>query len=344
MIGKIFMRGALIAISALLTFAGNALAQSRGSVSEEFNQTYPLASGGRISLKNINGGARVMAWDRDEVKVEAVKWAYNQERLADAKIIVDSTGNSVRIRTEYDRSTTSWTDDIERRYNNSPSVEYTLTVPRNVRIDAVELINGDLEIENLTGEVKASCINGRLAAKQLTGELRLSTINGLLEASLDALDESRPVSLSSVNGQVDLTIASDAEAEFRADTVHGSISNDIGLPVKRGKHVGEALSGLLGRGGARVKLKNVNGGIRIRRANDGRAPSSVINTLPDTGDRDRDDFDRDNEREAARAMREVEREVRGVEREARRAMREVEREMRRAMRESFRSLREFRRF
>jgi hypothetical protein len=231
---------------------------------EEFHQTYALAREGRVSLKNINGGARVVVWDRDEVKVDAVKRARTRERLDEATVEVETTGDSVSVRTHYPTQDLNWTRGSR---DNPASVEYTLTVPRAARLDSVELINGGLEIEGVAGLVKATCINGRLRARNLAGETRLSTINGALEAEFDRFDEGKAITLNSVNGTVDLLVPAGANASLKADTVHGSITNDFNIAVKRDEWIGESLEGQLGGGGAaRVKLSNVNGSIRIRRA------------------------------------------------------------------------------
>jgi hypothetical protein len=307
-----------VGIAVLMGLSATAFMQSRQEAREEFHETYPLAEGGRVSLKNINGAARVNVWDRNEVKVDAVKWAYRKERVDEAKIIVDATASAIGIRTEYPRSTTTWNDG-EGRYNNPASVEYTLTIPRTARIDGIELINGDLVIEDVAGDVRASSINGEVTAKNLSGQVKLSTINGHLEAAFDRRDESKAVDLSSVNGSVELILASDMEADIRASTVHGNITNGLGLTVKKGKYVGRSLAGTLGRGGAQIALSNVNGSIRINRANDGRAPSAVTNNL--SADRDPDGDIEDAMRETERALRDAERTEREIERE----MREVER-------------------
>jgi hypothetical protein len=231
---------------------------------EEFHQTYPLARGGQVSLKNINGAARVIAWDRDEVKVDAVKHARSQRRLEEATIDVQAAGDAVSVRTRYPSEEQRW----ERGSDDNPaSVEYTLTVPRTARIDSIELINGGLEVEGLAGSIKATCINGRLSARNLAGEARLSTINGTLDAEFDRLEAGKTITLNSVNGTVDLAVPASISADFKADTVHGTISNDFGMNIRRGEYVGASLEGQLGGGGARVKLSNVNGSINIRRGN-----------------------------------------------------------------------------
>jgi hypothetical protein len=238
--------------------------QTGDELREEFHQTYPLARDGRVSLKNINGAARVVAWDRDEVKVDAVKHARSRERLDEATVEVETTGDSVSVRTRYPTQDLSWTRDSR---DNPASVEYTLTIPRAARVDSIELINGGLEVEGLAGSIKATCINGRLRARNLAGEARLSTINGALEAEFESFGEGKAITLNSVNGTVDLFVPAGANASVKADTVHGTITNDFNMAVKRGEWVGESLDGQLGAGGAsRVKLSNVNGSIRIRRA------------------------------------------------------------------------------
>src|ERR1044072_6949810 len=68
---------------------------------EEFHQTYPLSPTGRISLENINGGVQIKDWDQASLQVDAVKKAYRQNRLNEAKIEVNATQENIRIKTEY---------------------------------------------------------------------------------------------------------------------------------------------------------------------------------------------------------------------------------------------------
>ncbi|HEY1263015.1 MAG TPA: DUF4097 family beta strand repeat-containing protein [Terriglobales bacterium] len=276
------LRRSFSVISALLFAIPLLAADHPDRLTAEFHQTYPLSAGGRVELSNINGAVHITGWDRSEVKVDAVKSAYSQERLDEAKIKVDASGNRVSIRTEYPERDHDW-----RRgsYDNPASVEYTISVPRGVRLDKIELINGNLDIQDVNAEVSASCINGRLQAHGLSGRLDLSTINGSLEAGLDRIGESS-VDLSSVNGSVSVTLPSDAQADVEASTVHGGIDNDFGLKADRHHWVGSDLRAQLGKGGTHIKLSNVNGGIEIHHANDGRtvSPAKVVGSSDDDDD------------------------------------------------------------
>ena len=279
--------GAILgSICAVLILALSAHASDhRGSLTEEFHQTYAITADGRVELDNINGDVHISSWDRNEVKVVAVKYADTKERLEEAKIEVDSGKDYLSIRTKYPRRDQNWNSGS---HNNPASVEYTLTVPRTARLDEIKLINGGLDINGASGEVRASCINGRLEARDLSGRTQLSTINGRLDAKFAQL-AGQSVDLSSVNGSVDLTIPSDSNAIVEASTVSGGINNDLGLHVNRHRFVGQDLRGELGSGGTHIKLETVNGRLQIHHAQDGRALSPVK-------DRNhRDDNDDDSE-------------------------------------------------
>ncbi len=260
----------------------------RGAYTEEFHQTYTLSAGGRIDLSNINGAVHIAGWDNNQVKVDAVKYAGTKERLDEAKIQISAGSDYVSIHTEYPDRTQTFTDDD---VDNPATVEYTLMVPRSVRLDEVKLINGSLDIAGVDGEVRASSINGHLQAKQLSGREKLSTINGRLDADFARLPNS-PVELSSVNGSLQLTLPSDAKAEIEASTVHGGIENDFGLATHDRRYVGHDLHGELGGGGTRIEMRNVNGRIEIRHANDNRAISPARNLGEErASDRDKDEDD-----------------------------------------------------
>lgn len=274
-----------------------AQASDQGKLTEEFHQTYQLSPQGRIELDNLNGAVHISSWDRNEVKVDAIKRARSKERLDEARIIVDSTASLLSIRTQYpNHDHDFWNDD---RHDNPASVEYTLTVPRTARLDEIKLVNGGLDVRDLSGEVRASCVNGRIVAQNLQGPAKLNTVNGELEASMGQLSpSSSSLEFSSVNGALRITLPSDAKANLEANTVSGNISDDFGLPITHHQLVGRSLRGELGGGGTPVRLSNVNGEIEILHANDNRPLSPAKNLERDRSrshDNDDDDDDDDSD-------------------------------------------------
>jgi DUF4097 and DUF4098 domain-containing protein YvlB len=340
---------------------------------EEFHQTYALAANGRVSVENINGFVHIKVWDREELQLDVLKRAPRRDRLEEAKIDVSATPESIRIKTVYPYRHQTFYDDEKGRYNNPATVDYTLTVPRKARLESIELVNGSLEVDGLEGPIKGSSINGRVVARGLSAETRLSTVNGNLEATFTQLNEAAPINLGSVNGNVVLVIPSDSQAIVRAGTVHGDITNEFGLEVQHGEYVGHELYGQIGSGGSRIKLSNVNGGIAIKHAQDGKQRSTAVSLQTDNEkvkakvkaaidskraaaaqkikraearrvevevQKEQGEVDAETARELQETQREIQREVeqaiRQAQREIERAQREIQRETERQVREQIR--------
>lgn len=269
--------GSICAVLAL-ALAAHASDHS-GQYTEEFHQTYAITADGRVDLDNINGSVHISTWDQNQVKVDAVKYADSKEKLSNIEIEASSGKDYVSLHTKF-REHDHW------GRNNPGGVEYTLTVPRTIRLDEIKLINGGLDVNGVAGEVRASCINGRVEARDLAGRVKVETINGKLNAQFAKLS-GKDVELHSVNGSVELTIPSDSSAEIEASTVSGGIDNDFGIHVNNHRFVGHDMRAELGNGGTHIRIENVNGHVEIHHAQDGHAMSPVKDR--NHGDHDGDD-------------------------------------------------------
>ena len=246
-------RGAVFAALIAMILAPSAQAVSGANVTEEFHKTVPLNATGRVSLENVNGNVEITGWERNEVQIDAVKSARDQQRLDEARIEVDGSGSAVNIRTRYPEGHT----------NNEPaSVHYTLHIPTGAMLDKVNLVNGNLDISQVTGEVNANLVNGKLTAHDLSGRAKLSTVNGSSNIAFRTLDNVSEVKISAVNGSINLVLPASPNAEVSASSVNGSIKTDFPMQVES-KYVGHRLTGTLGSGGTRIELSNVNGSTHI---------------------------------------------------------------------------------
>lgn len=323
--------GLLLLASAGAFAQEEATAGARQELREEFHQSYPLSPQGRVTLRNLSGAVRITAWDRAEVRVDAVKRGPSRERLDEVKIVVEASADSVNIETRYPEREFNYNSGDKRGNRIYGGVDYTLSVPRGARLESIEVISGQLDIENVTGGVKASCISGRFTARNLSGDARLSNVSGSLEATFERLDDASNITLNNVSGQLIVNIPSDTNGTIKANTLSGQIANNLGLPVRRGEHIGHDLSGQLGRGGARIKLSNVSGQIKIQRAADGRNATSVTNLISDarrTVSREgmsQEEIQRQVAREIESAMRNTERDLERTGRELKHVNRTVER-------------------
>ena len=294
---------------------------------ERIEQTYPLNPNGRVSVSNVNGSIVVEAWDRSEVKLEATKIADSKETLADVEIKVDSRPDHLSVETDY--KSWNWGDKNERNRQRKLEVQFRLWVPRTALLNEIETVNGSVTVQNFVNYTKISAVNGNVNASNLRGAADLSTVNGEVIADFDQLESGSKISLSTVNGRVNLMIPSDANATIKADSLNGEIKNDFGLPVRKGQYIGRDMYGRVGNGGVDIKLNSVNGGLAIGRKNHGKSPNPATNLLPQKG---RDDEDWDGAGvvsavDAAKIDRDVARAVRESQRQSARSMRDAHKAM-----------------
>jgi DUF4097 and DUF4098 domain-containing protein YvlB len=238
----------------LAALLGAASVLASPEVREEYHQTFPLQKSGKVQLENVNGGVHIVAWDQDQVKVDAVKRAKDQTHLDEVKIEVEAKDGHLSIKTKY--------PEAKKGKHDSGSVDYTLTVPAQCVLDEIRTVNGGIQIEKVGGNVTAKTVNGAVSADGLSGKVELSTVNGALKAGFAELKQE--VSLKSVNGAITIVLPPGAKADLSAKTVNGGVSCDFPIEVKK-QIVGQNIEANLGEGGPAIKLSSVNGGIAIKR-------------------------------------------------------------------------------
>jgi len=304
----------------------------RQDETERFEQSYPLNANGRVSVSNINGSIVVDAWDRNEVKLEAVKIADSKETLSEVELKIESKPASFSVETNYDK----WSDRNDwGRNNHRLEVQFHLTVPRGAVLDEIETVNGSVTVANFSNYTKISAVNGNVKAANLRGTANLSTVNGEVAADFDSLGSGSKIILSTVNGRVNLVIPSDSSVTLKADSVNGKITNDFGLPVHKGQYVGRDLYGKMGDGDVQIKLNSVNGPLTVGRKSDGKNPLPATNLLPQKNkdDQDWDDSRNDNDNDddtavnTAKINRDVEQSVRQAQRTQQRAMSKAQKDI-----------------
>ena len=257
---RVLRYSALTLVSALVWSS-----MAAASVTEKFDQTYPLAADGRVSLQNVNGSIEIETWDRNEVRVEAFKKARSRRHLERLRIEIESDSDRLEIRTRYSkrRSFFSFLDFFR---GSKGQVRYVLKVPENARLDAIRTVNGRVTITGTGGFVEATSVNGSTSLYKASGPFRISAVNGGVVAEVASLENVDSIHLKSVNGGVRLTLPGDASASIHATSINGGIRSDFRSQSRsRRRFLGRRWSATLGSGDTDISITTVNGGVRIRR-------------------------------------------------------------------------------
>ena len=262
----------LVILIVLVTIAGVAgvvvrnsscsVAEIRGLVShnnasdvrEEIRQSYALSPGARVELTGLNGAVKIETSDSTTAEVYVERTASTQESLDRRKVTIAADANSLRI------SGQKGDGFFSRCFGSSAVEKVTLKLPRQIALYA-KGVNGSFTTSDIEGPVEVSGVNGRVQVGSAVGRAMFKGINGSMVVGLKKLD-AEGVSLSGINGNIELQLGSDVNADFDARGMNGRVTSD--LPnveidkAKRGHYWAR-----IGNGGTGITAKGINGNIRF---------------------------------------------------------------------------------
>lgn len=219
---------------------------------QAFDQIYPLHAGGVFALGNVNGGVRIEGWDREQVEVHAVKTALHEnEDLNMVHIDVQGDGEQLAVSTRYPQGS-----------GVQVNVDYEIHVPYRLRWAEIETVNGDVQLRGIAGAGTLASVNGSVEVLDSDGRFSAKTTNGDVRLQLKSLPDGDPVSLTTVNGSVVLSLPPQANADVQVVNRNGDFRSDLPLATL-GAYTSTRFSGRLGSGGGEVFMSTVNGAIRL---------------------------------------------------------------------------------
>jgi DUF4097 and DUF4098 domain-containing protein YvlB len=248
---------------ALLLAASPALAVE---LEKRLEKTYDLGAGGEVAVANVNGAVVVEGWDRDVVRVEAVKKvrAGSRERAEEAlerlEVRVKHEGDRLEIRTHRPDSNSGFLSWVFGNHVQG-GVSYIVSVPRQTDVE-VDTVNGKVVVRGLEGAIEADTTNGGIEIDDVRGSVDAGTTNGGIRVALRAVGEGRSMRFSTTNGAIRLSLPRNARVSLDASTTNGGIDLDD-LPADVRSQSRRHLRADLNGGGPEIRLTTTNGGIKI---------------------------------------------------------------------------------
>lgn len=105
--------------------------------------------------------------------------------------------------------------------------DFKLTVPRNTTVIVQNAWGGDITCAGISGDLEINCMHGEIRLDDVSGGAVVSTMNGEIRANIRELREGKPLSFTSMNGEVVLRVAPDAKANVRLRTQNGTVLTDF---------------------------------------------------------------------------------------------------------------------
>ncbi|OHE89549.1 MAG: hypothetical protein A3G75_11715 [Verrucomicrobia bacterium RIFCSPLOWO2_12_FULL_64_8] len=105
--------------------------------------------------------------------------------------------------------------------------ELDITVPRHTSVQVGGSMGGDVVVQEIAGDVEVSSLNGEIRLQKLAGGALVECTNGEIDASFTAVPAGRPISFTSMNGEIQVHVPGDTKANVRLRTQNGAILTDF---------------------------------------------------------------------------------------------------------------------
>jgi DUF4097 and DUF4098 domain-containing protein YvlB len=153
-------------------------------------------------------------------------------------------------------------------------------VPRRAKLDLSTVNESEIVVRDIVGDLQLENVNGPITATNITGSVIAESVNSPITVGLAGVAAGAATSLSSLNGDITLTLPAATRAELHLDTSQGEITSDFELEIKPSKPLIERKEGRGGvsvrmedvivatvnGGGPVIRVKTLNGGIKIAKA------------------------------------------------------------------------------
>jgi DUF4097 and DUF4098 domain-containing protein YvlB len=160
--------------------------------------------------------------------------------------------------------------------------DLVVQTPINTSLNVKTVNGGQILIEGINGDVEAQNLNGAVTVRNVTGSVIAHSLNGAVTVTLAGVKSGSPMSFSSLNGTIDVTLPPTVAADFSMKTNHGEIYSDFDVKLKaspkpvveeadskKGKYkvkTDGSMVGSVNGGGPEFKFTTLNGNIYIRKS------------------------------------------------------------------------------
>jgi len=224
-----------------------------------------------VKVSTVNGSIQVKAHSGKDVVVE-LDDSGPRTRPAPNGMKQILTGSGVNIEEENNVVT------IKSPHGNG---SYVVFVPEMSAVHMKSVNARELRIEGVEGEINAETVNGSIVIVDAAGPVVAHSLNGRLTANLKQVPAGRPMSFSTLNGRIDLTLPAAAQADLKINNQRGETYSDFDLAIstsvnrtesnrengpKYRLHMERIVTGQLNGGGPEISIRSQNGSIYIRKA------------------------------------------------------------------------------
>ena len=211
----------------------------------------------RITL--FNGGVEVRGYDGKDVLLDKAMSAKQREKEKERQ-----GPRLIDIANGYSLNQDNNVITIHGGAGGSPHMSLQVPFKTNIEIKCTNC--SETVISDISGDIDVNLTNGGARLTNAAGTVLVHSLNSHIKAAFDKVPQ-KPVSLSTLNGVVDITVPADTRANLNLKTTNGKIYSDFDVRLGGGTLMepGRGLNGTINGGGIEMRLNSFNGSIYLRK-------------------------------------------------------------------------------
>ncbi len=224
---------------------------------EVANYDHHFTPHGTLEVDNIHGDIVIKTWNQEKIIIEATKKGTEQD-LEDLDIDARLTESFASLSTK-------------QPSKNKCSVNYTIIVPRKTNVK-IKTLNGSITTNQVEGSITAITNKGSITLNEAANTVRAKTTKGNIDVTMHQVKPATTLLLENQEGDIDLAIPNETNAQLTAKTMDGIISCDLYIALKTRitkinnqfwDLMKREVEGNLGKSGPSINLQTSKGDITI---------------------------------------------------------------------------------
>jgi len=207
----------------------------------------------------------------------------DEEELARKKVQAEKSKGMKMLQVESAGLTVEEEENVVRVEvdEGKRAVDLVIQVPfsTTLRLDSGD---GDVTVERVDGEIEVDSSDGSITLNNVSGPVVADSSDGAIKAVFGKITPGKPMSFSTMEGDIDITLPLDAKASLKLKSEEGKVFTDFDFPLtptqqknvqdERKEGGGYRASfekvslGLINGGGVEIQLTTYEGDIYIRKA------------------------------------------------------------------------------
>lgn len=287
----------LLIMNALLLLIGATPILAQSDVKEQL--IVPLTDPGKpgsLEVGLVTGSIHVVGHNGKDVVIDAAAGTNRSDGAENGRVDNQNTNRNDNRNTNRDdgpgmkRIPTGNSMDLSAEEKNNrvkvstgminKPITLTIKVPQRFSLKLSTVNNGDITVDNVTGELEINNVNGAITLTNISGSAVANTINGELKATFREVKTNAPMAFSTLNNRVDVTFPASVKANVKLKSDRGDIFSDFDIAIDKKQPqatrsnqsgmyrvtIEDWVYGKINGGGPEVMMKSMNGSIYIRKA------------------------------------------------------------------------------